>query len=137
MQLLDAIKPLRRGLTATPDDQQRIDKLARQLERLNPTKKPLASDLINGQWELLYTTSESILGTNKPPFLRPLGPIYQIIGALQKHLRACTFPALLLLILRPPPMHVQMPPPCVRATRRQCRCSTRCLPSSSLSPAHG
>lgn len=80
MQLLEAIKPLRRGLTATPDDQQRIDKLARQLERLNPTKKPLASDLINGQWELLYTTSESILGSNKPPFLRPLGPIYQFIG---------------------------------------------------------
>ena len=52
----------------------------RALERSNPTASPLASDLLNGQWELLYTTSDSILGTNKPSFLRPGGPIYQILG---------------------------------------------------------
>ncbi|PSC72062.1 plastid fibrillin 3 [Micractinium conductrix] len=32
-----------------------------------------------GQWELLYTTSDSILGKSKPALLRPAGPIYQII----------------------------------------------------------
>jgi len=42
-QLLEAIKPLRRGLNASEDDQQRIDRLARALERPNPTKKPPAS----------------------------------------------------------------------------------------------
>lgn len=42
-QLLEAIKPLKRGLAASEDDKQRIDRLARQLERRNPTKKPLAS----------------------------------------------------------------------------------------------
>lgn len=34
-----------------------------------------------GQWELLYTTSDSILGMSKPAFLRPSGPIYQVIDA--------------------------------------------------------
>ncbi|KAL4452247.1 hypothetical protein ABPG75_007909 [Micractinium tetrahymenae] len=81
-ELLEAVAPLKRGLTATADDKARIDKLASALERRNPTKKPLASDLINGQWELMYTTSESILGTNKPALLRPRGPIYQIIDAV-------------------------------------------------------
>ena len=34
-----------------------------------------------GKWELIYTTSGSILGTSRPPFLRPIGPIFQFIGA--------------------------------------------------------
>ncbi|KAI7840793.1 hypothetical protein COHA_005497 [Chlorella ohadii] len=78
-QLLEAIKPLKRGLNASEEDQQRIDRLARALERRNPTKKPLASDLLSGQWELLYTTSGSILGANRPALLRPTGPTYQVI----------------------------------------------------------
>lgn len=39
-----------------------------------------SAELLNGQWELLYTTSDSILGKSKPFFLRPSGPIYQVIG---------------------------------------------------------
>ncbi len=38
-----------------------------------------------GKWELIYTTSGSILGTSRPPFLRPIGPIYQFIGAHRRH----------------------------------------------------
>lgn len=57
-----------------------MDQLARQLERVNPNKKSLSSPLLSARWKLLYTTSESILGTNKPLFLRPQGPIYQTIG---------------------------------------------------------
>lgn len=38
-----------------------------------------AAELLNGQWELLYTTSDSILGASKPAFLRPSGPIYQVL----------------------------------------------------------
>jgi hypothetical protein len=34
----------------------------------------------------VYTTSESILGSKKPAFLRPQGPIYQLLGA---HARMC------------------------------------------------
>ena len=48
---------------------------------------------MNGEWELLYTTSASILGANKPWFLRPSGPIYQAIdvGRLRARNRE-TFP---------------------------------------------
>ncbi|MBA0706527.1 hypothetical protein Golax_018631, partial [Gossypium laxum] len=69
--LLDCIAPLDRGADATPpEDQQRVDQLASKLEAVNPTKQPLKSDLLNGKWELMYTTSKSILQTQRPKFLR-------------------------------------------------------------------
>jgi hypothetical protein len=37
--------------------------------------------LVSGKWELLYTTSASILRTSQPALLQPSGPIYQIIDA--------------------------------------------------------
>lgn len=80
-ELLDAIKPLQRGVAASPEDRQRVEKLAQALERQNPNKASLAAPEINGKWELLYTTSDSILGTSRPAFLRPSGPIYQFIDA--------------------------------------------------------
>ncbi|GER30445.1 plastid-lipid associated protein PAP / fibrillinfamily protein [Striga asiatica] len=69
-ELLQAIAPLDRGAEATPEDQQIIDKIARKLEAVNSIKEPLKSDLLNGKWELIYTTSESILQTKRPKFLR-------------------------------------------------------------------
>ncbi|KAF3435163.1 hypothetical protein FNV43_RR22250 [Rhamnella rubrinervis] len=69
-ELLDAIEPLDRGADATPEDQQRVDQIASKLEAVNPIKEPLKSDLLNGKWELIYTTSISILQTQRPKFLR-------------------------------------------------------------------
>ncbi|WMV55311.1 hypothetical protein MTR67_048696 [Solanum verrucosum] len=60
-ELLQAIAPLDRGADATPQDQQIIDQIACRLEACNPTKEPLNSSLLNGKWELIYTTSKSIL----------------------------------------------------------------------------
>lgn len=77
--LLEAIEPLQRGLTATPSDVERIEGLVVELEGRNPTAAPVTSPLLNGQWELLYTTSDSILGRSRPSFLRPKGPIYQTL----------------------------------------------------------
>jgi PAP_fibrillin len=79
-QLLQALDGLQRGLRAGEEEKARIDALARELVKLRPDKKTLSSPLINGKWELLYTTSASILGTNRLPFLRPGGPIFQILG---------------------------------------------------------
>ncbi|KAL1557783.1 putative plastid-lipid-associated protein 4, chloroplastic [Salvia divinorum] len=70
LELLEAIEPLDRGAEATPEDQQLIDQIARKLEAANPTKEPLKSDLLNGKWELIYTTSQSILQTTRPKLLR-------------------------------------------------------------------
>ncbi|XP_026388278.1 probable plastid-lipid-associated protein 4, chloroplastic isoform X2 [Papaver somniferum] len=69
-ELLEAIAPLDRGAEATPEDQERIDKIARELEKVNSVKEPLKSDLLNGKWELIYTTSASILQTQRPKLLR-------------------------------------------------------------------
>ncbi|OIS99671.1 PREDICTED: probable plastid-lipid-associated protein 4, chloroplastic [Nicotiana attenuata] len=69
-ELLEAIAPLDRGADATPEDQQIIDQIARKLEACNPTKEPLKSNLLNGKWELIYTTSKSILQTQRPKILR-------------------------------------------------------------------
>ncbi|KAL5789824.1 hypothetical protein ACOSQ2_004712 [Xanthoceras sorbifolium] len=79
-ELLQAIAPLDRGAEATPDDQQTVDQIARKLEQVNPTKAPLKSDLLNGKWELIYTTSQSILQTQRPKFLRSTTN-YQAINA--------------------------------------------------------
>ena len=90
LQLLEVISSLNRGVSADEIDKERVEELAQDLEKINPTKKPLKSPLINGQWELVYTTSDGILGTKKPPYLRPQGPIYQLIGLLQCLLRVVT-----------------------------------------------
>jgi hypothetical protein len=52
-KLLEAIKPLKRGLAASEEDQEAIEGLVQQLERLNPTPQPLASPLLNGRWRLV------------------------------------------------------------------------------------
>ena len=80
LQLLAAVKGLDRGLTATQNEKSRIEKLAVDLERLNPTQSPLGPSL-TARWQLLYTTSGAILGASRPPLLRPWGEIYQSIDA--------------------------------------------------------
>ncbi|CAD6206317.1 unnamed protein product [Miscanthus lutarioriparius] len=80
-ELLDAIAPLERGAEATPEDKERVEQIAQQLEAVNQVKEPLKSDLLNGKWELLYTTSTSILQPQRPKYLRPFGKIYQAINA--------------------------------------------------------
>ncbi|KAJ9552246.1 hypothetical protein OSB04_016291 [Centaurea solstitialis] len=62
-ELLEAIALLDRGAEASPDDQQSIEQIVRKLEAANPTKEPLKSPFLDGKWELLYTTSQSILQT--------------------------------------------------------------------------
>ena len=91
--LLEAIEGTQRGVAASEEDVAAVEAAASALERLNPNRQPLASPLVNGEWELLYTTSASILGANKPWFLRPSGPIYQTIdvGRLRARNRE-TFP---------------------------------------------
>lgn len=79
-QLLERIRPLNRGAAASDEDKAEVDTLATQLEKLNPNPKPLTGGVVDGAWELQYTTSSSILGLNKPPFLRPSGKIFQVLG---------------------------------------------------------
>jgi hypothetical protein len=79
-ELLDLATETKRGLVATPEQQDVIQKKFAILERLNPTTKPLKSDRINGVWDLRYTTSESILG--KGDGFERVGPIKQMINTV-------------------------------------------------------
>lgn len=85
--LFSTIEGLNRGVNANEEQKEAVDKAARALEQLNPNKQSLSSDQVNGEWELIYTTSASILGTGKLPPFRPWGPIYQTIDAVNLRAR--------------------------------------------------
>lgn len=78
--ILELASETKRGLTATEDQQQEMERLFEQLEALNPTRNPLIVNdkkpSVNGDWSLDYTTSGAILG--KGGFPR-VGPIIQNI----------------------------------------------------------
>ena len=77
--LLEAIAGKNRGLLATETDKQAILAAIAQPEDYNPTPRPVeAAELLNGDWRLLYTTSNGLLGFENIPLIK-LGQIYQCI----------------------------------------------------------
>ncbi|PSB18993.1 fibrillin [Phormidesmis priestleyi ULC007] len=81
--LLETIAGKNRGLLATEPERQAILSAIAQLEDRNPTPRPIeALDLLEGDWRLIYTTSQGILGIEQVPFLK-LGQVYQSIRALE------------------------------------------------------
>lgn len=78
-ELIEAIAPTKRGLLATETDRQAIQIAIARLEDRNPTPEPLqAPELLGGDWQLLYTTSDDLLGIDRLP-LYQLGQIYQCL----------------------------------------------------------
>lgn len=77
-QLLKAIAGRNRGLLAQSSDRQIILDAIDHLEDENPTPQPTASNLLAGDWRLIYTTSSSLLFIDLPPLAR-LGQIYQSV----------------------------------------------------------
>ncbi len=81
--LLEAIAGRNRGLLTTEAEKQAILAAAANLEDRNPTPRPVeAPELLEGNWRLLYTTSQGLLGFDRLPLLK-LGQIYQYIQAKQ------------------------------------------------------
>lgn len=79
MELLEAIAGKNRGLLAKETDKLAIMALVAQLEDRNPTPRPTeATDLLEGNWRLLYTTSRELLGIDNLPLFN-LGEIYQCV----------------------------------------------------------
>ena len=77
--LIDLIVGTNRGLLANQQQQQAILAAIANLEDFNPTPNPLgASNLLEGNWRLLYTTSKALLKIDRFPFCK-LGQIYQCI----------------------------------------------------------
>lgn len=78
-QLLNAIAATNRGLLATEQEKLAILASVASLEDQNPTPRPLeASQLLDGDWRLLYTTSKGLLNIDRLPLYK-LGSIYQCI----------------------------------------------------------
>ncbi|WP_121968980.1 PAP/fibrillin family protein [Leptolyngbya sp. BC1307] len=77
--LRNAIAQKNRGLSATETDRQMIASAIAQVEDRNPTPDPLtAPELLAGDWRLLYTTSQDLLGIDRLPFIQ-LGNVYQCV----------------------------------------------------------
>lgn len=77
--LLETIAGKNRGILTNEIEKQAILSAIAQLEDRNPTPHPVeALDRLNGNWRLLYTTSQELLQIDRLPFLK-LGQIYQYI----------------------------------------------------------
>ena len=83
--LIDVILGTNRGLLVNAVQQQAILAAIANLEDFNPTPRPLAaSNLLEGNWRLLYTTSKALLNIDRLPFFQ-LGQIYQCIQIGRAH----------------------------------------------------
>jgi hypothetical protein len=78
-ELLEAIAGKNRGLLASETDKAAILAVVARLEDRNPTPQPIeATDLLEGNWRLLYTTSNGLLNLGRFPVVQ-LGQIYQCV----------------------------------------------------------
>lgn len=76
--LIDRLSQTNRGLQTSPEERQAFNAEIMQLEAQNPTPKPLESPDLMGDWRLIYTTSNGILGLDRIP-LTDLGEVYQCL----------------------------------------------------------
>ncbi|MEL6602919.1 MAG: PAP/fibrillin family protein [Cyanobacteria bacterium J06614_10] len=86
IDLKNAIAAKNRGILATEADRQVIASIIARVEDTNPTPEPLsAPELLAGDWRLLYTTSQELLGIDRVP-LASLGNIYQCVRPKQSRI---------------------------------------------------
>lgn len=79
-ELLRIIARTNRGLAVTVTEKQAVQAAIATLEDRNPNPRPLeVPNLLEGNWRLLYTTSQELLGIDRFPLLT-LGEIYQCIN---------------------------------------------------------
>lgn len=77
VELLEAIAGKNRGVLATKTDQTAILAAIARLEEETPNPRPFeAKEQLNGNWRLLYTSSDELLRIDRFPLLK-LGQIYQ------------------------------------------------------------
>lgn len=71
--LLERLEPLDFGRKVVNDKEQKdeIEQLIKQVEATNPSKSPGTDPNLTAVWDLIYTSSDSILGSDRLPFLRP------------------------------------------------------------------
>jgi hypothetical protein len=74
-----AIAPVNRGLQLSENQRKAIFSAVAYLEELNPNSSPNDTpELLDGNWLLLFTTSQELLGIDRFPLYK-LGNIYQCL----------------------------------------------------------
>ena len=77
--LINAIAPVNRGLQLSENQRKAIFSAVEYLEELNPNSSPNDTpELLDGNWLLLFTTSQELLGIDRFPLYK-LGNIYQCL----------------------------------------------------------
>ncbi len=77
--LINAIAPVNRGLQMSENQRKTIFSAVAYLEELNPNSSPNNTpELLDGNWLLLFTTSQELLGIDRFPLYK-LGNIYQCL----------------------------------------------------------
>ncbi|GBO53637.1 fibrillin [Pseudanabaena sp. lw0831] len=77
--LINAITPVNRGLQMSENQRKMIFSAVAYLEELNPSSSPNNTpELLDGNWLLLFTTSQELLGIDRLPLYK-LGNIYQCL----------------------------------------------------------
>lgn len=77
--LINAIAPVNRGLQLSENQRKAIFSAVAYLEELNPNSSPNDTpELLDGNWLLLFTTSQELLGIDRFPLYK-LGNIYQCL----------------------------------------------------------
>ena len=77
--LINAIAPVNRGLQMSENQRKAIFSAVAYLEELNPNISPNKTpELLDGNWLLLFTTSQELLGIDRFPLYK-LGNIYQCL----------------------------------------------------------
>lgn len=81
--LLEKVLPLNfgRSVADIPREQVEIEELARQVESTNKSTNPSADPNLSAKWNMVYTTSTSILRIGLPKFLQPVKIIQYIDAA--------------------------------------------------------
>ncbi len=79
VNLLNAIAPVNRGLQMSENQRKAIFSAVAYLEEINPTSAPTQTpELLDGNWLLMFTTSQELLGIDRFPLYK-LGNIYQCL----------------------------------------------------------
>mmetsp|Transcript_3361 Transcript_3361/g.5891 ORF Transcript_3361/g.5891 Transcript_3361/m.5891 type:complete len:241 (-) Transcript_3361:664-1386(-) len=81
--LLEKVKATKLGRVAVKNKvvKNDVEEAIKRTESLNPSKDPLNDPRLSGKWRLVYTDSETVLGTKRPVIFQPRDDIFQTIDA--------------------------------------------------------
>lgn len=72
--LVETVRPMEFGRTIVdiPREKAEVERLIREVESSNRSREPVMDPNLSGVWQMLYTSSTSILRISLPSFLRPV-----------------------------------------------------------------